>query len=79
MKFCNKKHLTYEGLNNIQTSVDYVLLDDVILFHGKEFADKWLQFIKEKPMFVINNIKGYYYANYEYAARQTDSFLNPTG
>jgi len=79
MKFCQKRHLTYNGLNGVATSTDYILLEDVISYHGKEFTDKWLYFIKDKPKLNINKIEGYYYTNYEFAARQTDSFLNPIG
>lgn len=74
MKFCQRRTYEYSGVNNVQTSTHFVTLEDVITFHGKEFADKWLEFLKNKPL--LNN-NGYYYEDYKFAARQTDSYLNP--
>jgi len=74
MKFCTRRTHLYTGINNIETSAHFITLEDVINFHGKKFADKWLEFIKTKPLLKEG---WYYYENYKFAARQTDSYLNP--
>lgn len=79
MKFCTRRMLEYKGINNITTSVHYIFLDDVKKFHGVEFANKWLEFVSSKPNLKIDNNLCYYYDDYKFAARQTDSFLNPSG
>lgn len=76
MKFCQRRRLEYLGLNNIVTSTDYVLLEDVEEFHGKEFTNQWLGFINQKPKLNIDHTEGYYYSDYQFAARQADSFLS---
>lgn len=76
MKFCQRRRLVYCGLNNIVTSTDYITLEDIEEFHGKDFASKWLEFIKQKPTLSLNDKKGYYYSDYQFAARQADSILN---
>ena len=72
MKFCNRRIYTYNN-NNVETTVHYITLKDVIDFHGKEFADKWLELIRDKPLFEEGK---YYFDDYRFAARQADSFLN---
>jgi hypothetical protein len=79
MKFCRRKLYTYKGVNNTDASTNYVSIEDVKEFHGKQFADKWLEFIKSKPSFDVDGLKCYYYIDYSFAARQTNSFLYPTG
>ena len=74
MKFCQRRTHEYKGINNIITSAHYINLEDVISFHGKPFADKWLEFIKTKPLLKDNS---YYYEDDKFAARQTDSYFNP--
>lgn len=73
MKFCQKRIDNYIH-NNTETSVHFITIKDVVSFHGKEFAEQWKKFIEKKPMFKENC---YYYEDYKFAARQTDSFLNP--
>lgn len=72
MKFCQRKIYTYKQ-NNIDTVVHYVSLKDVYDFHGKEFTEKWKEFIKNKSK--LQN-EYFYYEDYKFAARQADSFLN---
>lgn len=79
MRFCKKRLYEYKNNLQIDTTIHYVILEDIIQFHGKEFADKWLEYINKLPCFVINNEKCYYYSDYEFCARRTDSFLNPQG
>lgn len=76
MKFFPRKTYNYIGVNSIETSTDYILTEDVLSFHGRAFLDTWLKFIDKKPTIKIDNKEGYYYYDYEFAARQTDSFLN---
>jgi hypothetical protein len=79
MKFCRRNTYNYIGVNNVDTSIDYVTEKNVLEFHGKEFFNKWLENIKNKPTFKFDNNICYYYIDYAFAARQTDSFLNPLG
>lgn len=74
MKFCQRRNHTYLNANNIETSAHYVTIEDVIAFHGNMFAEQWLEFIKLKPTLKKDC---YYYDDYKFAARQTDSYLNP--
>jgi len=74
MKFCQRREYNYTN-NNIETSAHYVIYEDVLKFHGEEFAVKWKKFIENKPLLKEN---WYYYDDYKFAARQTDSYLNPT-
>lgn len=77
MKFCPKRSHCYKGINGVETSADYVLYDDVIDFHGKEFADQWFYFIKNRPMIIIEGgITGFYYADYKEHAIKTDMYIN---
>ena len=73
MKFCQRRRLSYTGLSGTVTTSDYVTIEDVEKFHGLEFSKKWLEFIKNKPLLKEGF---YYYADYQFAARQADSFLN---
>ena len=77
MKLCPKKRHEYKGLHEVTTSVDYTTLDNVVAFHGQDFANKWLEFVKYKTRFFVDGQECYYYYDYEFAARQTNSFLNP--
>lgn len=74
MKFCQRKVYNYIGVNKLETSIHYITLEDVKQFHGKEFTDKWLELIKDKPLVKEG---WYYYDDYRFAARQTDSYLHP--
>lgn len=74
MKFCHRREHTYIGLNGVETSLHYITLKDVEEFHGKDFTKKWLELIESKPLVKEG---WYYYDDYRFAARQTDSYLNP--
>lgn len=77
MKFCNKRTLSYRGINGVETTVDYVLYDDVLDFHGKEFTDQWHFFIKNRPVIILDGgDNGYYYADYKEYAIKTDMYIN---
>jgi len=77
MKFCKRRKHEYKNSGGVVTTCDYIVQDDVVDFHGKEFADKWLEFIKYKPRTFIDGHECFFYSDYEYAARQTNSFLHP--
>lgn len=72
MKFCNKR--VYEIDN--KTFTHYVSLKDIEIFHDKLFIENFLEFIKNKTLQKFGKDEGYYYADYEFCARQTYSFLN---
>jgi hypothetical protein len=74
MKFCKKRKHSYIGLNGIETSFHYILLDDVKEFHGEKFFEKWRELVKNKP---LARKDWYYYDDYKFAALQADSYLNP--
>ena len=74
MKFCQRREYSYKGYNGVETSFHYITLEDVKNFHGKQFTEKWLELIKDKP---LAKEGWYYYDNYKFAARQADSYLNP--
>ena len=76
MKYCKFRNHEYTGLSNIITEVHYVLYEDVISFHGKEFAEQWLKFIENKPTFLLDRQKCYYYADYKQFAITTDMYVN---
>jgi len=75
MKFCQRKLYNIDN----KTSTHYITKEDIVNFHGKDFYDQFVEFIKEKPLRKFGNEEGYYYIDYEICARQTDSFLNPKG
>lgn len=76
MKYCKFRNHECTGLNNIITEVHYVLYEDVLSFHGKKFAEQWLKFIENKPTFLLNEQKCYYYADYKQFAITTDMYMN---
>lgn len=76
MKYCKFRNYEYTGLNNIITEVHYVLYEDVQSLHGKEFAEQWLKFIGNKPTFLLDRQKCYYYADYKQFAITTDMYVN---
>lgn len=75
MKFCKKRLYNF----NDKASTHYITDDDVLNFHGKLFHNQFKEFIKLKPKINIDNNDCYFYVDYEFAARQTDSFLYPQG
>lgn len=75
MKFCQRR---YYNLNN-KTSTHYITEEDIVNYHGKDFYEQFKEFIKLKPKINIDNKDCFFYVDYEFAARQTDSFLNPIG
>jgi len=77
MKFCPRKVYSYVGYNSLETSTFYITQEDVKEFHGEEFFKTWYNFIKDKHKVRVNDKECYYYADYEFAARQTNSFLYP--
>jgi hypothetical protein len=77
-KLLSARVFTYKGINGVETSVRYVLLEDVIAHHGEAFAAEWQKFHGNKSTFKIpahdpshaqDTIQtAYYYTNYEFAA-----------
>jgi len=75
MKFCQKRYYDIDR----KTSTHYITEEDIIKFHGDKFFNQFKGFIKLKPRISIDNKECYFYVDYEFAARQTNSFLNPIG
>jgi len=77
-KLLHARVFTYAGLNGTETSVRYVLFDDIVAHHGEAFAAEWQKFHGNKSTFKIpahdsshgqDTIQtGYYYTNYQFAA-----------
>lgn len=75
MKFCKKRLYNF----NDKASTHYITEEDILTFHGEAFFNQFKEFIKLKPKINIEDKNCYFYVDYEFAARQTDSFLNPLG
>lgn len=75
MKLCNKQHINLDK----NTCTNFVSIEDIKTFHGDKFFEQFKIFIKNKPILLFGQIEGYYFVDYEFAARQTDSFLFPSG
>lgn len=54
MKLCKRRTHTPKTTTGSACTYHYVLEDDVYSFHGKEFADKWKEYISKKPMLVAD-------------------------
>lgn len=77
MKFCPKRTLSYKGVSEVETTADYVLQEDVLSFHGKEFTDQWYFFIKNRPTIILDGgERGFYYADYKEYAIKTDMYIH---
>jgi hypothetical protein len=80
-KLLSARVFTYKGINGVETSIRYVLLEDVVSHHGEAFAADWQKFHGNKSTFKIpandssheqDTIQtGYYYTNYEFASHTT--------
>lgn len=77
MKFCPKKTYSYKGINNIETTVDYIEQKDILNFHGKLFYEQWLIFAKKKNLkpCIFNELEGYYYFDYKELCYTTQLFI----
>jgi hypothetical protein len=65
MKFCKRRTHTPKAGSGSNTTYDYVLEDDVHAVHGKEFTEKWKEYISKKPMLVADGEYRYYYYDYK--------------
>lgn len=77
MKFCKPRVHIYQGLSGVETQIHYVIYEDVLKYHGEEFAEQWKKFIKNKSTFDLNNNICYYYIDYKECTYTTTSYLNP--
>lgn len=73
MKFAKKRYFEF----NNKCSTHFITLKDIETYHGKQFTEQFKEFIKHKKPQQFGHEEGYFYVDYEIAARQTDSFLNP--
>lgn len=76
MKYCHYK--TYEyNKDNIQTTSNYVTLNDIKKFHGEQFTNQWLKFVKIGNLASTNFgiEQGYYYIDYQFYAQRTKMWL----
>ncbi|NBP15498.1 hypothetical protein EBU95_14030 [bacterium] len=76
MKFCPRQVFTYTSLSQRETTVNYVSYENVLFFHGVNFAKQWFEFIKNKPKIIINGEECFYYADYKHFAIATDMYIN---
>ena len=74
MKYCRPRN--YEALENgIYKTCNYIKLEDVITFHGKDFANQWQEFIKKRKALEINGEQVYYYMDYKDCALTTKMYI----
>jgi len=76
MKFCKKRTHSYIGIDNKETTTDYVSFNDVLEFHGKEFHDLWSQYVSSIPKLYINSIPNIYFEDYKFYAYRAFQYLN---
>jgi len=76
VKFCPKHTFNYTSFSNKETTVNYVSYEDVLTFHGEEFAKQWFNFIKDKPRLIVESRECFYYADYKQYAIATDMYIN---
>jgi hypothetical protein len=75
MKLCKKRTHAYQGIGSVVTTYDYVLENDVYNLHGKEFADKWKEYISKKPYIVEAGQQRYYYYDYKECVLKTNCWF----
>lgn len=75
MKYCKPRVYEYKGNNGNATSYNYVLEDDVEQFHGKDFFNKWKEYIDKKHYIVQNGEKRFYYADYKECVYKTECWF----
>lgn len=75
MKLCKKRTHSYISTGGVATTYDYVLEHDVYTFHGKEFADKWKEYIAKKPYIATDGEQRYYYYDYKECVLKTNCWF----
>jgi len=76
MKFCKRRKHEYETPQGVATSSHYVTEQDILAFHGLQFTEQWKQLAHHKCTNKFGRDVGYFYDDYQYFARATDSFIN---
>jgi hypothetical protein len=75
-KFCKKRTYSYKGVDNKETTADYVLFEDVLSFHGEEFYDLWCQYVSNIPKLFIDSKPNIYFEDYKFYAYRAFQYLN---
>jgi hypothetical protein len=75
MKLCKRRTHTPKTTTGSATTYDYVLEDDVYAVHGKEFTEKWKEYISKKPMLVADGEQRYYYYDYKECVLKTNCWF----
>jgi hypothetical protein len=77
MKFCKKRVYEYKGFKGCETSTNYVTLNDIKEFHGKEFVDQFLKFVSFSGLneSIFGSDSGYYFIDYQFYAQRTKTYL----
>ena len=75
LKFC--KFTTYEeSRGNFTAIYNYVTLNDIEQYHGKEFKDQFYKFISEKIVpSLFGKVEGYFFIDYQFYAYRTKLYL----
>lgn len=68
MKFCKPRLYEYTGVNGNNSSFNYVTDNDVEMHHGKDFYDKWKEYMNAKPYMTHAGEIRYYYYDYKECA-----------
>jgi len=76
MKFCKRYTVEYSGLSGIPTTSHLISLEDILNFHGKEFADRWKEFASNTKTTIFKDKEYYYFSDYKRIAITTDMWLN---
>ena len=76
MKFCDRRKHEYQSPLGVTTSSHYVTDADILNFHGPVFAEQWKVLARHKSTNAFGHDVGYFYDDYQYFARATDSFIN---
>ena len=74
---CQKRLAVYTNTSGQQSSAHYVTENDILAYHNEGVSNKILEFLKNKHMLVHEDIRGYYYADYQECAMKANSFLYP--
>lgn len=76
MKFCKRFSVEYSGLSGVATTSHLVSFDDILSFHGKEFASKWKDFAVNVKTTSFEGKEYYYFSDYKNIAITTDMWLH---
>ena len=77
MKFCKKHTYEYKNPEGLHTTTDFVTVEDIENFHGKDFLIQWLEFTRKNNLIErpFGDKFGYYFIDYQFYAYRTKMYL----